>query len=119
MPNGHEMLTNDVQSRIRQQSVNVGNPANAGIGDGDQGALGSTLAHLLEYVLEARAGYGVAIRLGLPACVEAVRTGDTLIRHRGQPWARTVADFNAFRHVPVHRCSSAANLTEGRAGRAG
>ena len=50
-----EMLTNDVEVGIRQQMVDIRDPAGDGILDRHHRQFGCTLLHRLEHILEAGA----------------------------------------------------------------
>jgi len=60
-----EMLGDDIEARVRQEVMNIGDAARHGILDGDHGELGLAALHGGKRVLEGRAGQRLHGRVGV------------------------------------------------------
>ena len=65
VPHPLEMLGDDVQARMRQQMMDVGDAARHRILDGDHGELGRAALNRGERILEGRAGKRLHARIGV------------------------------------------------------
>ena len=80
-----EMLADDLEAAARQQMVDIGDPAVAGILDRDHRPLGAAFAHRGECILERDAGQGRhagkhlaagEVGIGPERALKGDRTGD-------------------------------------------
>ena len=65
LPDALEMLADDIELRIRQEMMNVGDAAGDRILDRDHGELGFATLHRGERILEGRAWQRLHVRIGI------------------------------------------------------
>ena len=94
---GQEMLADDVQPRIGQQMVDIGDAAGDRILDRDHGEIGGAVVDRGEAILEGRAGNRPGLGIDLAAGDLGIGTGLALendrlrIWHRAHPFSWAVA----------------------------